>query len=97
MYTAKILDAGKETYANGEEFIDVEIGVFVKEKGKEKQIDVRKFAFPITDSDKDIKAKVKKFIDLYNVEAEMAIEDGKKQEKNKKIDETISKLKGESK
>ena len=102
MYTSKILDVSKATYANGEEFLDVEVGVFIEFENtespgevQEKRVDIRKFAFKVTDSPKEIKVAIKKFIDLYNKEAEMAIEDGKKQEKNKKIDETISNLKGE--
>lgn len=92
MYTAKILEVKTDTYANGVEFFDVEVGIY---KGNRKQ-DVKKLGFDIETPEKDIKKAVKKMIDLYNVEAEMAILDAKKQEKNKKVEKTINKLTGES-
>jgi len=92
MHTAKILDIKEDSYTSGEAFLDVEIGIF---EGK-KQLDVRKQAVSPETSEKDIKAIVKKIIDLYNKEAEMAVLDAKKQEKKSKINKTINNLKGES-
>lgn len=91
MYTAKILDIQEDAVAGGESFLDVEIGVFEGEK----QVDVRKQSMPLESSEKDVKSMVKKFIDLYNKEVEMAVIDAEKQEKKKKVSKTISKLKGE--
>lgn len=91
MYTAKILEVKQDSYPNGESFLDVEIGVF----NGDKQVDVRKFAKDVEASDKEIKADVKKFINLYNKEAEMAKEEAKKVAKQKELDKKINKLKGE--
>lgn len=92
MYIAKILEIKPDSYANGEAFLDVEIGIF---KGKD-QVAVRKYAVPTDMSEKNIKDMVKKVIDLYNVEAEMAIKDKLKHEKIKLVNDKINKLKGES-
>ena len=92
MYTAKIIEIKEDLMPNGKSFLDVELGIF---KGK-KQVDVRKYAFDVETPEKEIKSQMGKVIALYNVEAENAILDAKKQAIKKKVNKTINKLKGES-
>lgn len=92
MYEAKIIDIKRDTLASGQEFLDVHVQVL--KSGKE--VDVRKFGMDVESTDKEVKEMVKKFIDNYNHEAELAVEDAKKQAKNNRINKTISKVKGET-
>lgn len=92
MYIAKIIDVITDSLANGEEFLSVELEI-IKDK---KVVDTRKYGFPVDTSEKEIKKEVKKIIDLYNKEAEMAILEAEKEAKKEKVNKTINKLKGES-
>lgn len=92
MFKAKIkkVERDKELEFD-KEFLDVEL-----ELSDGKKMFVRKLSFPIGSSSDAIKAEVKKYVETFNADAKLAIEDKKKEERDKKINKVIEDLKGET-
>ena len=92
MFKAKIKKVEKEMELEiDKEFLDVELEI-----SDGKKVFTRKLAFPIKSSSDAIKAEVKKYVETFNADAELAIEDKKKEERDKKINEVIEDLEGET-
>lgn len=74
-----------------EDFLDVELELFDGKKSYK-----RKLAFPVDSSSDAIKAEVKKYVETFNADAKLAVEDKKKEERDKKIKEVVEDLEGET-
>lgn len=92
MFKAKIKKVKKDTeLETGEDFLDVELKLSDGKTSHE-----RKLAFPVGSSSDAIKAEVKKYVETFNADAKLAIEDKKKEERDKKIKEVVEDLEGET-
>ena len=91
MFKAKIKKVKQDKELElDKDFLDVEI-----ELSDGKKVFTRKLAFPIKSSSDAIKAEVKKYVETFNADAKLAVEDKKKEERDKKIKEVIEDLEGE--
>lgn len=92
MFKAKIKKVKKDTeLETREDFLDVELELSDGKKSYK-----RKLAFPVDSSSDAIKAEVKKYVETFNADAKLAIEDKKKEERDKKIKEVVEDLEGET-
>ena len=92
MFKAKIKKVKRDKELElDKEFLDVELEI-----SDDNRVFTRKLAFPIGSSSDAIKAEVKKYVETFNADAKLAIEDKKKEERDKKINEVIEDLEGET-
>lgn len=92
MVTAKIKSVEKSSIVKtGEEFLDVTVELFEKEK----LIETRKFGYPVDTDKKVIMADLKKMVQTYKQEQERSEEQAEVDKANEKAQKTIDALEGE--
>lgn len=86
MFTGKVISTDKNIVYNQ---IVIEIGVY--KDGKE--VEKRSFGFPYEITKKELRAKLDKFIKLYNDEYEQSLIQKEIDKKNRNADEVINSVK----
>ncbi len=72
------------------EFLDVEIEI----NGKNGEIVTRKLAFPFEKTSEEIKEAVKKYVETFNADAELAEKNKEREKLNSQADKIIKNLEG---
>ena len=90
-FSSKIKSVKKDVLIETNEgFLDVEIEIT---DGKE-FTEIRKLAFPFGESSEKIKGSVKKYVETFNADAELADKSEKNERLNSQADEVIKDLEG---
>lgn len=93
MYTAKIKNITKYTLQeDGSRHFDAEIEILEGEEVK----DVRRLSFPLDMSEKEMEAELKKYVDTYNSDAELAAKNAANDAREAKADKVVEKLTGKT-
>ncbi|MBI5357059.1 hypothetical protein HZB78_05645 [Candidatus Collierbacteria bacterium] len=92
MYTGRVKNTSKYTLQeDGSRHFDVELEILEGEEVK----DVRRLSFPLDTSEKEIKEELKKYLETYNSDAELAIKNVASDAREAKADKVAEKLTGE--